>query len=82
MEIAAHDLKLALERWCAAMKQAAPELNELDGRIGDGDLGATLEKCATHVEQALPAADDSLAGIFKGFAAACSKAYASSFGKM
>jgi dihydroxyacetone kinase-like protein len=82
MEIAAHDLKLALERWCAAMKQAAPELNELDARIGDGDLGATLEKCAIHVGQALPAADDSLAGIFKACAAACAKASGSSFGTL
>ena len=29
-------------RW----KPRAPELNALDGRLGDGDLGATLSKCA------------------------------------
>ncbi len=35
-----------LLRCADRMDAAAPELNELDGRLGDGDLGAKLEKCA------------------------------------
>jgi len=75
-------LKGFLPRWCAAMHAAAPELNELDGRLGDADLGATLDKCATLVEQALPALPDTLDGTFKGCAQACAKASGSSFGTL
>ena len=40
----AASLHAALTRWCDALEAAAPELNALDGRLGDGDLGATLFK--------------------------------------
>lgn len=75
-------LKAALERWVRAMQNSAPELNELDGRLGDGDLGATLEKCAANVQAALPAMPASLDGIFKSCAQACAKASGSSFGTL
>lgn len=75
-------LKAALARWADAMKKAAAELNELDGRLGDGDLGATLERCATNIEQALPAMPDSLEAVFRGAAQACAKASGSSFGTL
>jgi dihydroxyacetone kinase-like protein len=75
-------LKALLPRWCAAMHAAAPELNELDGRLGDADLGATLDKCATLVEQALPTLPDTLDGTFKACAQACAKASGSSFGTL
>ncbi len=75
-------LKDALRRWAQAMMQAAPELNQLDGRLGDGDLGATLEKCAVNVQDALPAMPDTLEGVFKAAAQACAKASGSSFGTL
>jgi len=75
-------LKAALPRWCAAMHAAAAELNELDGRLGDADLGATLDKCAALVEQALPALPATLDGAFKACAQACAKASGSSFGTL
>lgn len=75
-------LKAALHRWADAMTQAAPELNALDGRLGDGDLGATLGKCATYVLAALPEMPDTLEGIFKSSAQACAKASGSSFGTL
>lgn len=78
----ATQLKAALQRWCDAMALAAPELNALDGRLGDGDLGATLEKCAANVRAALPAMPDALDGIFKSVAQACAKASGSSFGTL
>jgi dihydroxyacetone kinase-like protein len=75
-------LKAGLGRWADAMQAAAPELNELDGRLGDGDLGATLEKCAANVRSALPAMADSPDAIFKACAQACAKASGSSFGTL
>lgn len=78
----ASSLKAALARWAQAMISAAPELNELDGRLGDGDLGATLEKCATNVNAALPTMPDTLEDVFKACAQACAKASGSSFGTL
>lgn len=75
-------LARAVPRWCAAMHAAAPELNALDGRLGDADLGATLDKCATLMEQAQPELPDSLEGIFKRCAQASAKASGSSFGTL
>jgi dihydroxyacetone kinase-like protein len=75
-------LKSALQRWAQAMQASAVELNELDGKLGDGDLGATLEKCAINVRAALPAMPDTLDGIFKACAQACAKASGSSFGTL
>ena len=75
-------LSAALPRWCAGVRAAAPELNELDGRLGDADLGATLDKCATLVEQALPEMPDTLEGIFNRCAQASAKASGSSFGTL
>ena len=75
-------LKSALDRWCAALEAAAPELNALDGRLGDGDLGATLQKCAANVRAAAAGLPDDLAGIFKRCAGACANASGSSFGTL
>jgi len=75
-------LTAAIPRWCAAMHAAAPELNELDGRLGDADLGVTLDKCATLIAQAQPELPDSLEGIFKRLAQASAKASGSSFGTL
>ncbi|KQW56363.1 DAK2 domain-containing protein [Variovorax sp. Root411] len=75
-------LAAAVPRWCAAMHAAAPELNALDGRLGDADLGATLDKCATLMAQAVPERPDALEGIFKRCAQASAKASGSSFGTL
>jgi len=76
------DLRDGLARWAAGLRAASAELNELDGRLGDGDLGTTLDKCALNVHHALPAAPEDFAGIFKNCAAACAKASGSSFGTL
>jgi len=75
-------LKDAFTRWAAAMDKAAPELNALDSRLGDGDLGVTLQKCAHEVRVALPLAPDSVQGILKCAAQACADASGSSFGTL
>lgn len=79
----ADTLAAALPKWCAGVHRAAPELNELDGRLGDADLGATLDKCATLVEQALPdMAGVPLDAMLRRCAQACAKASGSSFGTL
>jgi dihydroxyacetone kinase-like protein len=78
----AERLKDAFTRWAAAMDKAAPELNELDSRLGDGDLGVTLQKCAHNVRAALPAAPDSVQGILRCASQACADASGSSFGTL
>ncbi|MGJ7490496.1 DAK2 domain-containing protein [Variovorax sp. ZT4R33] len=80
--IDAEGLTRIVPRWCAAMHAAAPELNALDGRLGDADLGVTLDKCATLMEQALPELPGSLEGIFRRLAQASAKASGSSFGTL
>jgi len=76
------ELKTATACWCVAMRAAAPELNELDGRLGDADLGATLDKCAVLIEQELVNLPDDLEGTFKKLAQASAKASGSSFGTL
>jgi dihydroxyacetone kinase-like protein len=75
-------LKHAFTRWAVAMDKAAPELNALDGRLGDGDLGVTLQKCAYNVLAVLPAAPASVQGILKSASQACADASGSSFGTL
>lgn len=75
-------LHAALARWCDALEQAAPELNALDGRLGDGDLGTTLAKCAANVRELLEAPAASLQATLKGCAQACARASGSSFGTL
>ncbi len=78
----ARDLKAGLARWAEAMMAAKDELNELDGRLGDGDLGATLDKCARNVEAGLAGMPDSLEQVFRSSAQACARASGSSFGTL
>lgn len=82
MTIDATRLKDACARVCAGLHAAAPELNALDGRLGDGDLGATLDKCASEVEAALPQMTDTLTDVFRRAALGCANASGSSFGTL
>ena len=82
MMLSQPELKSSMGSWCDAMRAAAPELNELDGRLGDADLGATLEKCAVLIEQELARFPDDLEGAFKKLAQACARASGSSFGTL
>jgi dihydroxyacetone kinase-like protein len=75
-------LQAALARWCDAFEAAGPELNALDGRLGDGDLGTTLEKCAGNVRELLASAPTQLDALLKGCAQACARASGSSFGTL
>ena len=81
--IDADALLAALARWCDAMEAAGPELNELDARLGDGDLGATLARCAANVRASLAGTPAVAPGaMLKACAQACAKASDSSFGTL
>lgn len=82
MSVDGKQLKAAIGHVCEGLHRAAPELNELDGALGDGDLGATLDKCATLVESALPHMSDDISSIFAQTSASCAKASGSSFGTL
>jgi dihydroxyacetone kinase-like protein len=76
-------LHAALGRWCSALEAAAPELNALDAKLGDGDLGTTLQRCASIARGvALPVVGDGLAPVLTAGAQACAKASGSSFGTL
>lgn len=82
MALGSSTLASALVRCAAAMERAAPELNALDGRLGDGDLGATLEKCAGNIRNGLATPPADVAAVFKACAVACTKASGSSLGTL
>lgn len=69
---------------CEQVPNFTAELNSLDGQLGDGDLGATLGKCAECTQTALKdiAPDASLSDIFRVAAMACMQASGSSFGTL
>ena len=78
----AASLAATLARCCDALEAAAPELNALDGRLGDGDLGTTLSKCAMNLRELLAAPPTALDALLKGCAQACARASGSSFGTL
>jgi len=82
MSYTTSDIQAWLRRCTERMIAAAPELNELDGRLGDGDLGATLEKCAGLMRDALAVPSAMPSDVFKGCAIACTRASGSSFGTL
>jgi len=82
MALGSDALVTALIRCAAQLERAAPELNALDGRLGDGDLGATLEKCAANIRKALATPPADVAAVFRVCAVACTKASGSSLGTL
>jgi dihydroxyacetone kinase-like protein len=82
MAVDSANLKKTFQSVSLALLTAAPELNALDGRLGDGDLGVTLDKCAKNVIAVIPSMNDNLSSNFKAAALACAKASGSSFGTL
>lgn len=80
----------AIGRIITRLPDAAPELNALDGTLGDGDLGATLEHCAGEMRAAMASdamiqavnGDDPLMHALRTLSLACAKASGSSFGTL
>jgi phosphoenolpyruvate---glycerone phosphotransferase subunit DhaL len=82
MAITVDTLTTVLRRSAQQIDTFAPELNELDGKLGDGDLGATLQKCAANILAALDQPASGIDGVFKACAMACARASGSSFGTL
>ncbi|XWN30242.1 MAG: dihydroxyacetone kinase subunit L [Devosia sp.] len=80
MGFRASDLSKASQRIAEAASAAAPELNALDGQLGDGDLGITVSKgWAEAKATALP---DDLGQAFLALSKAFQRASSSSFGTL
>lgn len=83
-------LLAAIDRILTRLPEVAPELNALDGTLGDGDLGATLAHCAVQMRATLTSealseavnGADPVAQTLRLLALACAKAYGSSFGTL
>lgn len=82
MSLDAQQLSALFLRCCDEINRSAAELNALDGQLGDGDLGATLEKCARLIQQALVETPQDIAAVFQAASMACVRASGSSFGTL
>ncbi|WP_413741431.1 DAK2 domain-containing protein [Sodalis sp. RH15] len=82
MAMTPRELVALLSRCTAKIRQVSPELNELDGRLGDGDLGATLEKCARLMDEGLDASAPDIPSVFNAASMTCVRASGSSFGTL
>lgn len=82
MTVYSATLKNSFQSASLAVLTASAELNALDGKLGDGDLGVTLEKCARNIMDSIPSMNDNLSDNFKAAALACAKASGSSFGTL
>jgi len=51
-------LRRGIERLAAAMERCADELNQLDGELGDGDLGVTMVRGMRSLVEELPRLPD------------------------
>lgn len=75
-------LKAGAVAVAAGAAAAAAELNEQDGRLGDGDLGVTLAKGWQEAADALSTARDDLGQAFLAVAKAFQRVSSSSFGTL
>ncbi len=75
-------LAQGVQRIAARMEASAGELNALDGKLGDGDLGVTMSRGAANVIQALPGFTDDVGQALLTCAHAFTKESGSSFGTL
>jgi dihydroxyacetone kinase-like protein len=75
-------LKAVAPRLATVAEAAADELNALDGRLGDGDLGITVAKGWREVANAIDSAPDDLGQAFLICAKAFQRVSSSSYGTL
>jgi phosphoenolpyruvate---glycerone phosphotransferase subunit DhaL len=75
-------LKVGLTRIAAGMERASAELCELDGRIGDGDLGVTMQRGCREVMQEVPNLPDDVGMALLKCAQAFTRISGSTFGTL
>lgn len=64
------------------MTELSPQLCELDGQLGDGDLGITLTKAFNRLDEVAPELPEDLGRAISASAQAISKVSSSSFGTL
>lgn len=75
-------LRDGLARIADGIGRHADELNTLDGQLGDGDLGVTMNRASSGVRDVLDGLPDDLGQAFMACAQAVNKAASSSFGTL
>ena len=82
MGLTVADLKAAVARLAPAAEAAAPELNALDGQLGDGDLGITVGDGWREVAKGAAEFPDDLGLAFLAAAKAFQRVSPSSYGTL
>ena len=72
-------LQESLGRISAKIEMDADELNALDAKIGDGDLGVTLTRCMRGIAEVLPGLPEDVGMAFMSCAQAVTKVSGASF---
>jgi len=72
----------AWRRIAVRMEASADDLNALDGKLGDGDLGVTMSRGCSHVLEVLPTFSGDLGQAFMSCGQAFTKESGSSFGTL
>lgn len=84
-ELTAREVVELLEKTCLEMESAQEELQELDGRAGDGDLGVTVKLGFSAVRENLPrlvTSDSDIGSILTQSGSTFNRAAASTFGTL
>jgi len=81
-EIKTDTLRWSIETIDTALKEKASELTELDGKLGDGDLGITLRKAFARLSETSDALPDDVDKALKACAAGVMDVSSSSFGTL
>ena len=82
MALDKQSLAAGFARVAAHMEKASDHLNELDGRLGDGDLGVTMLRGSREVAKVLPTLPEDLGKALMTCAQAFTRASGSSFGTL
>ena len=82
MSLERTDLVAALERIAAAMERDFAELNELDGQLGDGDLGVTMTRGMRAIMELKDTLSDDMGMALLACAQAFTKSSGSSYGTL
>jgi dihydroxyacetone kinase-like protein len=75
-------LRVGLAKIAAAMEDAAAELSALDGQIGDGDLGVTMQRGCREVMNEVPRLPDDLGLALTACAQAFTRISGSTYGTL
>ena len=82
MGLTVASLRFAVERNAASLETGAARLNALDGQLGDGDLGITMEKAFRAMQAVAPDLPQELGPALNKCAGVVAKASSSSFGTL